>query len=384
MSTVTQIQREVALLVEREPRSVLIIATQREVAQLGDSVLVTPFANAREVAQLNDNVAQSAYTAVRDVAELADSATNSVLQTAVEREVALFKSRGLESVRVFTNVREGAVLNDAAVGTAAALLRDVAQLNDAATPATTAARNAREVAKLGDAARPYVGITAREIALLNDSTQIQVGSVAIVREVSQLGDRVSVLVQHGNLLRDVAVVSERATPVLVYRPLLREKAYVSDVATPPPYGRAYTCSIMTWGMSTFSNFPFHTMAGKYAAGENLWSLTGTRDNGRDISSHIKTGMLDMSAEQKKRMSAVYVSGSSESPLTVSISGDVGGTRMTYDYSVLPTEMDDYRNGRAVVGKGFHSRFIQVKIGAVNVNYRLLSASADVAVSMRRV
>lgn len=155
-------------------------------------------------------------------------------------------------------------------------------------------------------------------------------------------------------------------------------------ARPFGYGTAYTCSITSWGMSSFTNFPFQTMAGNYAAKENLWRLDANDDYGVPITSYIKTGVMDLGTSATKRLAAVYAAGSSDAPLSVSVTADVEGVRETYDYDLELRDQSDYRNNRALVGKGFRGRFVQFKIGGTASKYVLLTAEADVATSIRRL
>lgn len=110
----------------------------------------------------------------------------------------------------------------------------------------------------------------------------------------------------------------------------------------------------------------------------------TDDHGTPISWHLTTGVLDFGMAEMKHISAVYVTGESEAPITATITGDVNGDKVSYDYPLEVRDQGDYRNNRAFIGKGFRSRFFQVKFGATDINARLLTADADVAVTTRRM
>lgn len=418
MAIVTQIQREVALLVAREPRNDFVFF-MREVAQLGELATVTPVTVAREVAQLNDYATNNLLPLLRETAFLATLVSRSVSWARTDRDVARLRSSVTYGVRSTELVAEVAQLNDNADGSARPSLRDTAIVRGAAYPTAVVRRSLLEQAKLRGAAVTGAGLVVREVASLLDASTPGVQNAGLLREVAQLSDSSA-----GNLLvsvveRDVfytprnAVISPVGLFILHFIQRAREVAYLdsriqstggvtSNQPTEPPpdtsvpgagttptpqpfgYGTAYTCSIASWGMSTFSNFPFKTMAGKFAAGDNLWRLDADDDYGVPIKSYIKTGILDLGTSKAKRLSAVYAAGSSDGPLTVSVTADVDGVRETYDYDMEMRDQSDYRNNRALVGKGFRGRFAQFKIGGSAVKYTLLTAEADVAVSTRRL
>lgn len=385
MATVTQITREVALLVEREPRSVWVFKALREVGTLND--VSTPINNRRlrEVAQLNDHYYTRSWAQLREVAQLNDATTQRVRRSFTQRESARLSSRAAGGVRVVTTLREVARLYDnARLANPSGTLHEVARLNDVPRPKLYARRTLRETAKLKSRAVVPVGAVVREVAQLNDVSRPRIYARPLVREVAQLDSRLAGSVRNRNSLREVARFKSRTSNRLQSSGVLHEVGYVADTAVPPSYGRAYTCSIITWGMSTLSNFHFRTMAGKYGAGENLWRLDAADDYGVPISSHITTGIKDFGADQMKRLSAVYVAGSADAPVTVDVLADVAGAKQTFSYPLDLRDQTDYRNNRALVGKGFRSRFAQFRIGATAVKYKLLSADADVAVTARRL
>lgn len=385
MATVTENVREVALLVEREPSSVWIFAPLREVAQLGESVTVTPATTQREVGQLNDSAVGAAFALLTEVAQLNDSSAGSTRRTRILREVAQFKSQALAQARITATLREVAQVNDTALFEAKLALRDTALLNDAVSPSTTARPTLRETAQLLSRHVVPVSFTVRDVATLNDAAAPRSVARRLERDVAQLNDILIARVLQRAELRDVAQLSDRITTIVQGgAAVLRDVAYLADNPVPPPYGRAYTCSIVTWGMSTLSNFKFTTMAGNFAAGQNLWRLDADDDYGTPISSHITTGVLDMGAAQNKRLTAVYVAGTADGELTLTVMGDVDGQKASYGYPLEVRDQNDYRNNRTLVGKGFRSRFVQFKIGATAIKYRLLSAEADVSVTARRL
>lgn len=384
MSTVTQTTREVALLVEREPRNDWVFFL-REAAQLNDFARVTPGATQREVAELNDSTSENSFTRDREVALLKSRAMNSVYISRTLREVARLRNRERPNVRVFGTITDVLTGRGEAVHDLVQVLRETAQLNDTATVFGKPTRSLRETAKIYGRARLTSGLNTHETAQLNDSAKPRVRARQNAREIAQLNDISTATVRQASaLLREVAQLKSRATNVATTSAALRDVFFVADEVILPSNGRAYTCSVRNWAMSTFTNYAFRTMAGNYAAGENLWRLDADDDYGTPIEAYIRTGFTDAGVDKFKRLSGVYISGSSDAPLSVSVVADANGVQETVEYDLELRDQDNYRNNRAVVGKGFRSRFVQLKLGATGVKYKLLSAELDVAVTARRV
>lgn len=384
MPTVTEITREVAVFVTHEPSSVWVFSPTREVALLNDTPTVTPFAVEREVAVLNDTATGTGTALLLESALLNDVPTPAVSFVRILRDTALLTSRTVAGVRVTDSLREVATLNDAASSDLAVTLRETAELNDPVTPTVTARQNLRETALL--LSRPVipVAVTAHEVALLGDAASPQIVARQTARDTALLNDSQTAGAARRDVLRDVARLNDEVSTVVQGGSVLRDVAYIFDTPVPPLYGRAYTCSIAEWGMSTLSNYSFLTMAGNFAAGQNLWRLNATTDNGTAITSYIKTGVVDMGASQVKRLTAVYVAGTADAPLTISVTGDVNGQVATHAYQLELRDQTNYRNNRALIGKGFRGRFAQFKIAGTGVKYSLLAAEADTSVTARRV
>lgn len=385
MSTVTVTQREVALLVEREPRNDSIFFLRSPAAQLNDLAVVTPGAAVRDVAQLDDSTLENSFTREREAAQLLSRATQTVYVSRILRETARLRSRERPGVRAYRTITDVLTGRGEATHDLVQVLRDTAQLDDITTFVGRPTRSLRETAKISGQARLTAGLSTRETAQLNDSSAPRVRARQNTRDVAQLDDMADATVRQSSaVIRESAQLTDRTTNVAATRAALRDVFYVVDEPVLPSNARAYSCSVRNWGMSTFTNFAFKTMAGKYAAGENLWRLDADDDNGTPIEAYIRTGFTDAGVDKLKRLSGVYVAGSSNAPLSVSVVGDVNGLQETVEYDLELRDQDNYRNNRAVVGKGFRSRFVQLKLGATNVKYKLLSAELDVAVTARRV
>lgn len=383
MATVTEITRETATLVEREPRNDWGFFLLEEVS-INSTAFAAPTATQRESAYLSSLAYPNQYPIVRETAGLNDTPSSSVRSTVTFRETAALVSRAQGGVRLFETVREQAQLNDTTAYDLAYTLRESAELNDTATIVGTTSRTLRETVQITSRISNLATLTIRETATLNDVVSAGNRGRNDLRDSAQLNDAVRSAILVGASIRDAASVRSLVSTRLSTSPVLRERFYVADKPVTPASGRAYTCSVVTWGMSVWLSFPFETMAGDFVSTNNLWRMGGLADNGTPFESYIRTGVLDMGADRFKRISAVYATGYSDSPLTISVIGDVNGSRETFDYDMQLRDQEDYRNNRAIIGKGFRSRYIQMKIGATSVQYKLLDASADVAVTARRV
>jgi hypothetical protein len=384
MATVTEIHREVALLVEREPSSSVIFVTLRDTALISGIPTTSTATVLRETAQLNDIATDNMYARLRAVAELNDIVTQNARIFSDMRDVAELVDIATGGVRVTETPREVAEFVDRAISEVQSTLRAVAQLNDIVTTTSVTGRVLRETARIIDRSSPSAGLTIREVAPVTGVATPVAFARTIIRELAQLNETTTSSARPSALLRETAGLTSVISSVLTVAEVIREVAFLNDRAVPPSYGRAYTCCIQTWGMSVFENFPFLRMAGNYASGDNLWRLDNATDYGTVIDSYILTGKLDMGSGTRKRMSAVYVNGSAAAPLDVTVTGEVNGVETSHIYTMELRDQANYRNNRALVGKGFRGRYMQVKIGGSGITYALVSAEADVAASERRI
>jgi len=383
MATVTQIQRETASFRTKEPRNDWGFFF-RDSAQLNDQVTPRASTVQRDTAELNDRTTQKKSVVWRETARFVSRSAGSVRITLTYRDSISLLSRALESIRVTRTQRDTAELNDRSSGKAPIVLRESAILNDRTTFVGKPTRTLRDtVAIISRLANPAT-LSIREQGVLNDRATFKSISTVSIRDNAQLNDATTRIVHAVVAYHESAVIRGAATPRLTIRPVVRDRGDLSDNPVAPASGRAYTCSVITWGMSVWLTFPFESMAGNFVSTNNLWRLNGLSDNGVPFESYIRTGVMDMGADRFKRMSALYATGYSDSNMTVTITGDVNGGRESYDYDMQLRDQEDYRNNRAIIGKGFRSRYIQMKIGATSVQYKLLDASADVAVTARRV
>lgn len=374
---------EVALLVEREPRSVWVFAPEREVAELVDGVRLHAVAVLTEVGELNDSTVDSFAAISSETALLADSHEQTIVFTRTATETVEVDDTATAGIRIQHDEREVGELNDSSDGTALVVLSESALLLDSTTISQTHSLSLRDTGELESQLYWPLSVNVNEVAEANDNVSFFTTASVSLRETALLSDSIQEDTNTSVVLREIGKLADSVANVLTTNGDLRDKFYSADNPVPPSYGRAYTCSIANWAMSLYSNYPFLTMAGNLAAGDNLWQLDADTDYGDPITSRSTTIVYDMGDSHVKRLSALYVAGESSGPMDISVTADVNGVRETYEYSLELRDQEDYRNNRALVGKGFRGRFVQFSLGATGVDYKLLAAEADVAVTNRR-
>ena len=375
---------EVALLVEREPRSVWVFAPERDVAQLVDGVRLHAVAVLTEVGELNDLTTNSTAAIPRETALLQDSYEQTLVSTRTVTETVEVDDTATAGIRIQKDEREVGELNDASDGAAVIVLSELGSLLDSTTVSQTHRLVLRDTGELESALYWPLSVDVNETAEVNDNVSFFNRAVVSLRETALLSDSIQEDTNTSLILREIGKLADSAVNGLTTNGDLRDKFYAADNPVPPSYGRAYTCSIANWAMSLYSNYPFLTMAGNLAAGDNLWQLDADTDYGDPITSKLTTIIYDMGDSHVKRLSALYVAGESDGSMDLSVTADVNGGRETYEYSLELRDQENYRNNRALIGKGFRGRFVQFTLGATGVDYKLLAAEADVAVTNRRV
>ena len=394
MATVTQTLIEIGTFATREPRSSSIFFLKDVAGPLPEYLTSSTVFSLQESAVLNDDYTTYSYPDFLDSALISGTASISIKRTAAVTEKAQLFSRLTGGRRVSRTITEIAVLSSNYSYNNDRQLRDSAVLSTHTYPITRSRPVIRDTAYISGGVGLPSGSSIRDVAYISSVLRIREAGTFAYRETATVSAAPTFTLHSSPKLTESVNVSSRLTGILNLRPVLREIFYASDDITVPvtidmpgssnETGLAYTCSIATWGMSIFTGYAFNKIAGKYASGNNLWVIEGNTDNGKEIEASITTGMLDMGASQFKRPSAVYINGSAAAPLTVTVSGDCDGAPAVGGYVLDLRDETEYRNNRVLIGKGFRSRYLQLKIGGTGIDYRLISADIDVAVSNRRV
>ena len=391
---VTQTVTEVATFVTREPRSSVAFNLRDIAGPLSDNpTSVTKFSRL-ETAILNDSWTTSSYPSFVEQVLISGTASIAIKRNAVVTETAKFLSRALGSRRLGESVRETAQIHSNFAYNNDVTLRDSAVFTTNTYPIKRSRPVLRETAKVRGGSSLPAGINVREVVSVTSRTTSRVVGRFVLREVAHLSDAHQLYLRTTSIFTEAASLSSNTYFTQAHRPEVLEVFYSSDdVVTPVTLNSlgsgynnnnnsgvsgdngegtggtkiAYTCSIATWGMSILTD--------------------GT-------GSFITTNITDLGASRFKRPSAVYVNGmvtaipdnaeGLEGQLTVTISGDSDGAPAVGKYPLELRDQTDYRNNRVLIGKGFRSRYLQLKIGGTDVDFQLTSAEIDVAVSNRRV
>jgi len=138
-------------------------------------------------------------------------------------------------------------------------------------------------------------------------------------------------------------------------------------------------------MTKYSNYPFITIAGNFAADISLYSIGATTDDGSTIQSIITTGKIDFEVAENKHINYLYINGSSDSQFNVSVTGDtVRALDHTQTFTMPPRNQMNTRNSRVSIGRGFMSRYYQFTIVSNGAQFKLNDIEANVSVSNRRI
>lgn len=380
--------REVAGFVTREPRSSLVLAPLRESALAGETIRITRVRSAlRESLIAGDVVEGAVRNDLRDAALLGDTPYPSATARRDTRERLFAASRASTSVTSGEDVRETAIVGDAAhPALPVAGLRERAILVDRATAHTTRREVVREVAQVQGRVSAHAEMMLRSTAIVTERTTTRVRHRLLVRDGAALADAAHVRTGHRAAVRETARVRGAATPTTRHRPNARERAFISGdleergtVLGGTVRVDAWTANTVTWAMSYYVDFPFESLAGGFAA-----AATGVHTPAEaSLPWQIVTGKLDFATPKRKRMAYVYGVGEHDDPLTLVVAGDLHGRLAAHEYTQMPREADDVRTVRCAVGRGFCSNYYQLTVSSA-APALLLGMEAAVYVSERRI
>lgn len=119
----------------------------------------------------------------------------------------------------------------------------------------------------------------------------------------------------------------------------------------------------TMALTTYSNFPFNSMAAfnetYLAAGDNgLFLLTGTDDAGVPIDAAARTGISGFGDSYQKRVPRVYIGGRFDNDMTVRVFTDEVSVR---DYLMRTTGASGMHGNHVKIGKGVKARYWQFEV-----------------------
>lgn len=358
----------------------IVETTQHEAAVLNDRTTQVVAQFVREVAILDDGTTNTPYSFAHDVAVLNDAASGFVTVTHNVREAAALHGTTGGFATTTDTVREVAVLDDAPLaGAPAHTVRETAVLDDAVSAVATATQTVREAATLGDRAGAAAFTTVRDIAVLDDGTSDLLRARNTVREIATLDDGTSEALSARDTVRETALFDDASSDSLLARTVTRERAFLSADPVQPRSDTAWTANIQTWAMSRYDHFPYESLTASYAAGADGLHVPGTET----VEAGFTTGDCDFGLPTKKALHALYAVGTHDEPLTITVSADVRGQRVSAEYMQMAREADDDRTVRSPVGRGFNSNFYRMAFSSTG-NFTVHSGEALVAPSARRI
>jgi hypothetical protein len=152
---------------------------------------------------------------------------------------------------------------------------------------------------------------------------------------------------------------------------------------------AWVMNTESRGLWNYENFGFDSIAEYngvlYATSpDGISELTADDDDGRDIAAHWKTGFEDFGADNKKRMSGIYVSHNG-GEIECSVETYDSRDEHVYTYLIEERLTDAPRNNRIRVGKGLTSRYWRFTFNNVNgADFQVQDVAAEIGISNRRL
>lgn len=121
--------------------------------------------------------------------------------------------------------------------------------------------------------------------------------------------------------------------------------------------------------SEYQNFSFNSLMeyeGRYygLASDGLYLLDGDTDDGAEIAAAVKTGLLDMGTHYLKDAKAAHLGYNSTGELVLKVVTTDKGEKVEHWYKMKPSDAEEVRDGRVVIGRGLRARYWQFEL--VNV------------------
>jgi len=392
MAIVTEDVREVALLIEREPRSVWVFAPYRVTGYLGDVLTVAVPESVAELAELNDLATPTAFTRVRETALLGDRVDNGqTVVGATIRDQLEINDLASYGYTVAESVLETASVGDAIDSITIVLLRETARVSEITSSAgfkTSVIRDANT--KVLDRATVFPFANAREVAEFNDFALSTVRHVYSTRETGQLNDAFLTSVTTGATVRETALLADNIYLSLSRTLTVRSTGYLDDKIYLPTLEAPMFVGVSTnfdtgvqegtqdnQVQDTFNRVEFSGVFTAPAQGK--WPMSIVDANG---SSQIQTGVLDMGTPNLKRFLTAYAR-SDAKQVALDLRCDEGTRSVVYRYGVTKRAKDGgMSDGRAVLAKGLRSTTAELRVGFSSGN-TLESVAIESATSERR-
>jgi len=189
-------------------------------------------------------------------------------------------------------------------------------------------------------------------------------------------------------VRDSAIVIGYADNRLDARLDIREIAYLSDNMVSSdglvgvdglPVDSVWTASVYSWGMSRHSGTGITQRGTRFAVSpDGLYEL-GT---GYSIA-EVDTGFMGLGTKALKHVSSIYLQGSRDGDMTVTVTADRNGARAVHSYTPIDRAHGDSRSVRVDIGRGYRSTYYKLHI-QTTARFELFGGGLLVAPTQRRI
>lgn len=127
----------------------------------------------------------------------------------------------------------------------------------------------------------------------------------------------------------------------------------------------YVLNTETAGISEYTNFPFNSISGEYAAtSTGIYKLTGDTDDGAAIISSIKTGLMDFGTSIQKQIPYAYIGCDTSGKLVLKTTTTHKGVKKERWYSINQTRLS-VDTVKLKLGKGIKSTYYQFELVAID-------------------
>ncbi|RLB67184.1 MAG: hypothetical protein DRH08_04315 [Deltaproteobacteria bacterium] len=302
---------------------------------------------------------------------LDDATYVQVIQTQDVAETAVIVSSATPGVPG-VDVRDDAVIvsNIDNLLTARYTVRDSAVVQGYAT--TSAALDVRD---------SFVGDVTTTIRTIG---RVDVTDTAVITGTPQFAASASRAVD----VLESAVIVGYTSNRLAARLVAHEEAFLSDnivgtggVLGDSGYlvGTVWTASIHSWGMSRHSGDGITQRGTRFAV-----SPAGLFEIGVSYSDALlDTGHLDLKTKALKHVPTVYLQGSHDGDMIVTVSADRNGARAVHSYTPVARPHGSSRSIRVDIGRGFRSTYYKLQI-ATTGRTELFGGGVLVARTERRI
>lgn len=292
-------------------------------------------------------------------------------------------AENLQITRPFI-ITEGMTFSDALRPYALYLVAEELGLTEQLAAKFTIGATIADVVTLADTLARYFGASLEEAMAIVDlvARKKQINNetsetIEITPEVSR-GFYLSITAADG-----IEITPEQALQ-MQFRPTLTDALEIVSIYLDPTGGATtWAVTLSNGAVTEYTNYNFNSFAkigNKYiaASSSGLYELNGDDDNGTDIISRLKSGLLSLGGSRFTAFKGVYlgVRGGGDYVLKL-----IDGNDTTYIYAI---EARDMETTKVPVGKGLRSRYFAFELISTGQDFDLDSIEFLPLVSNRRV